>query len=172
MSIVIKEATTEDALLIANISHQTFYETFAEYNTKENMDKFLNQQFTKGKLILEVGAKENIFLLAYDGDQIAGYVKIRDEKAPFSLGNINVLEIARIYAMRSLIGRGIGSKLMQACVDIAKGKKKDFLWLGVWEKNQRAIDFYKRWGFEKFDETDFLLGNDLQKDWLMKKEIP
>jgi len=171
MSIVIRQATMEDARLIADISHKTFYETFAPYNTKEDMDKFLNQQFTKGKLILEVGAKENIFLLAYDGDQIAGYVKIRDERAPLSLDSVNALEIARIYAMSEMIGKGVGSKLMQACIDLAEEKKKDYLWLGVWEKNQRAIDFYTKWGFEKFDNTDFLLGDDLQKDWLMRKKI-
>lgn len=171
MSIVIREATIEEARLIADISHQTFYETFASYNTKEDMEKFLTQQFTKGKLILEVGARQNIFLLAYDNDKVAGYVKIRDEKAPLSLDNRNALEIARIYAMTGMIGKGIGSSLMQACIDIAKEKKKDFLWLGVWEKNQRAIDFYEKWGFEKFDETDFLLGNDVQRDWLMKKKI-
>jgi ribosomal protein S18 acetylase RimI-like enzyme len=171
MTLVIREATINDARLIAEISHQTFYETFAAYNRKEDMDKFLNQQFTKGKLILEVGAKENIFLLAYNNTEVAGYVKLRDEKRPLSLGNLNALEVARIYAMANQIGKGVGSFLMQASIDIAKEKDKEWLWLGVWEKNQRAIDFYTRWGFEKFDETDFLLGDDVQRDWLMKKRI-
>lgn len=171
MSIVIREATIEDARLIADISHQTFYDTFAAYNKKEDMDKFLSQQFTKGKLIMEVGAKENTFLLAYDHNKIAGYVKLRDERVPLLLNNRNALEIARIYAMNHQIGKGVGSILMQACIDIAKQKKKELLWLGVWEKNRRAIQFYTKWGFEKFDETDFLLGDDVQKDWLMKKKI-
>ena len=153
MTLVIREATVEDARLIADISHQTFYETFAAYNSKENMDKFLNEQFTRGKLILEVGAKENTFLLAYNDNGIAGYVKIRDERTPWSLGNANALEIARIYAMTHQIGKGVGSFLMQSCIDIARERNKDWLWLGVWEKNERAIEFYKKWGFEKFDET-------------------
>lgn len=171
MTLVIREATIEDAKLIADISHQTFYETFAPYNRQEDMDKFLNQQFTKGKLILEVGAKGNIFLLAYSGDQIAGYVKIRDERVPLNMGDVSALEIARIYAMANQIGKGVGSFLMQSCLEIAKQRKKDWLWLGVWEKNERAIEFYTKWGFEKFDETDFLLGDDVQRDWLMKKKI-
>jgi ribosomal protein S18 acetylase RimI-like enzyme len=171
MALVIREATIEDAPLIANISHQTFYETFAAYNSKGDMDKFLNQQFTKGKLILEVGAKANIFLLAYDGNDVAGYVKLRDERVPLSMGNANAMEVARIYAIANQIGKGVGSFLMQSCIEIAMQKNKDWLWLGVWEKNQRAIDFYTKWGFEKFDETDFLLGDDLQRDWLMKKKV-
>src|SRR4029078_2986675 len=103
MTLVIREATTEDARLIADISHQTFYETFAPYNSRENMDKFLNQQFTKGRLILEVGARENIFLLAYDDTKIAGYVKLRDERVPLSLRHTNALEVARLYAMKTAI---------------------------------------------------------------------
>jgi ribosomal protein S18 acetylase RimI-like enzyme len=171
MTPVIREATVADAKLIADISHQTFYESFAAYNRKEDMDKFLNQQFTKGKLIMEVGARENTFLLAYHGNDIAGYVKIRDERVPLSLGNVSALEVARIYAVSNQIGKGVGSLLMQACIDIAGQRNKEWLWLGVWEKNQRAIDFYTKWGFEKFDETDFLLGDDIQRDWLMKKRI-
>jgi ribosomal protein S18 acetylase RimI-like enzyme len=171
MTLVIREATIEDARLIADISHQTFYETFARHNTKEDMHKFLNQQFTKGKLIMEVGARGNIFLLAYDDDSIAGYVKIRDERVPPGMGSVSALEVARIYAMNNQIGKGVGSLLMQSCIDVAKQKNKEWLWLGVWEKNQRAIDFYKKWGFEKFDETDFLLGDDMQRDWLMKRKV-
>ncbi len=171
MTLAIREATIADASLIADISHQTFYDTFAAYNSPANMDKFLKQQFTKGKLILEVGAKENIFLLAYDGDEVAGYVKLRDERVPAGFGNVSALEIARLYALKSQIGKGAGALLMQSCIDIAKQKNKEWLWLGVWEKNQRAIDFYTKWGFEKFDETDFLLGDDVQRDWLMKKRI-
>jgi diamine N-acetyltransferase len=171
MTLVIREATIAEARLIADISHQTFYETFAAHNSRENMDKFLNQQFTKGKLIMEVGARENIFLLAYDNDKIAGYVKIRDERVPLSMGNVSALEVARLYAMNNQIGKGVGSLLMQSCIHIAKQRNKEWLWLGVWEKNQRAIDFYTRWGFKKFDETDFLLGDDMQRDWLMKKRI-
>ena len=171
MALVIREATIEDAWLIANISHQTFYETFATQNSKADMDKFLNQQFTKGRLMMEVGAKGNTFLLAYDGNEVAGYVKIRDERVPLTLGSVNALEVARIYAMSNKVGKGVGSLLMQSCIEIGKQRNKEWLWLGVWEKNQRAIDFYTKWAFTKFDETDFLLGDDIQTDWLMKKRI-
>lgn len=171
MALVIREATVEDARLIADISHRTFYETFAAHNSKEDMDKFLGQQFTRGKLIMEVGSRGNIFLLAYNNDVVAGYVKLRNERVPPGMGNANALEVARIYAMTDQIGKGVGSVLMQSSMDIAKQLKKEWLWLGVWEKNERAIEFYTKWGFEKFDETDFLLGNNLQRDWLMKKRI-
>ena len=171
MTLVIREATVADARLIADISHLTFYETFAAYNTKEDMEKFLTDQFTKGKLIMEVGARGNTFFLAYDGNDVAGYVKLRDERIPSKMGNVTALEVARLYAMTNQIGKGVGSLLMQTSIDISKQRNKEWLWLGVWESNHRAIDFYTKWGFEKFDETDFLLGDDLQRDWLMKRRV-
>ena len=171
MGLSLRYATVDDARLIADISHQTFYETFAKTNRREDMHKFLNEQFTKGKLILEVGTPENTFILAEAAMQIAGYVKLRDSRQPVSLGNCCGLEIARLYALQAWIGKGVGKLLMQASIEHAKSKGKDVVWLGVWENNHRAIEFYTRWGFSKFDETDFLLGDDLQRDWLMKKEI-
>lgn len=171
MDLTIRYATENDAALIADISRQTFYETFAPLNSKENISIFMNVQFTKGRLMLEVGRPENIFLLAYNNNEVAGYVKLRDSRKPEGLNSNNTLEIARLYAMPKMIGKGVGKLLMQKSLDIADQKKKDFVWLGVWKENKKAIDFYKTWGFTVFGECDFILGNDLQKDWLMKKQL-
>src|SRR5206468_8961489 len=171
LNLTVREATIEDAILIADISHQTFYHTFAPANTEADMKKFLHHQFTKGKLILEVGMPENSFFLAYHGNFIAGYVKLRNAAVPDELKKYRCLEIARIYSMPHFIGKGVGKLLMETSIDVAVNHSKEIIWLGVWEKNQRAIDFYTKWGFEKFAETDFLLGDDLQKDWLMMKKL-
>ena len=171
MNLTIRYATEDDAVLIADISRQTFYETFSPLNSKVDMDIFMNIQFTKGKLMLEVGQRENIFLLAYDDSDIAGYVKLRDTRHPKDLGSSNALEIARLYAMPGMIGKGVGKLLMEKSLEIAVEKRKDMVWLGVWKQNKKAIDFYSKWGFSIFGECDFVLGNDLQKDWLMRKKI-
>jgi ribosomal protein S18 acetylase RimI-like enzyme len=171
MNFTIREGTTADALLLADISRQTFYDTFAPDNKPEDIALFLDQQFTRGRLMLEPGRPELTFLLAYDGPAVAGYVKLREGPAPSVLAGRNTLEIARLYAVTEYIGKGVGKLLMQASLTLAKDRKKEAIWLGVWERNQRAIEFYERWGFVKFDEMDFLLGTDLQRDWAMKKEL-
>ena len=170
--ITVRNANTKDAELIADMSRQTFYDSFAQENTKEDMDKFMNEQFTKEALMKEVGAERNIFLLAYEGDKPIGYVRMRENNIPPELGIDRAIEVARIYAVQTAIGKGVGSVLMQKCIDIAREKNHHTIWLGVWERNRRAIDFYTRWGFEKFADHDFILGNDVQKDWLMKKVLP
>jgi diamine N-acetyltransferase len=167
----IRIADKNDAELIADMSRQTFYDSFATQNTKEDMDIFLSKTFTKEILMNEVGAERNIFLLAYDNDEPVGYVRMRENNMPPQLGTDRAMEIARIYSIKTSIGKGIGRALMQKCIDIAKERNHHTVWLGVWEHNQRAIDFYTRWGFEKFSDHDFILGNDVQKDWLMKKSI-
>lgn len=164
-------ATAEDASMIAELSRRTFYDTFVQENTPENMDKFMNEQFTHEALMKEVGDPSNIFIIAESGNQTAGYARLRESQAPPSLDELPSIEIARIYALQTMIGRGIGNALMKRCIEIAYEMGKRVVWLGVWEKNPRAIQFYIKWGFEKFDEHDFVLGNDLQRDWLMKKKL-
>jgi ribosomal protein S18 acetylase RimI-like enzyme len=171
MLISIKLVSKLDAELIADLSRQTFQETFAHQNTKEDMDRFMNEQFTKQSLMEEVGAEGNIFFLALEGNEALGYVRLRESPNPKELGDIDTIEIARIYVLQSAIGKGLGKLLMQQSIAKAKELNKQVIWLGVWEKNQLAIDFYQRFSFEKFGEHDFLLGNDVQRDWLMKKQL-
>lgn len=171
MDVFIRLATTDDAELIADLSRDTFRETFAAENSKEDMNKFLNEQFTKGRLMMEVGEPENIFLLAYVDDEVAGYAKLRDGRKPDELQRDQCMEIARLYVLKDQSGKGVGRQLMNNALDIASELKKNVVWLGVWEKNERAIRFYKHFGFEKFGQWEFLLGDDVQNDWLMKKYL-
>jgi ribosomal protein S18 acetylase RimI-like enzyme len=167
----IRMATLQDAEVIAEISRQTFHETFAPSNSSKNMDKFMNTQFSKEKLIGEVADPANTFLLAMIDQQLVGYAKVTQSTGPDGLEEEKEIEIARIYCLRQAIGKGVGKALMQACLEFAKSLKKESVWLGVWEHNHTAIDFYRRFGFEKFDEHVFQLGDDPQTDWLMKKKI-
>lgn len=167
--ISIRLAGKEDAETIADLSRITFHETFAPHNTQRDMEIFLKEQFTKYSLTAEVGAAINTFFLAYVSEQLVGYVKIRDHEIPRELKGLSCLEIARLYATAAMIGKGVGSRLMQHCIDVAYKKQKQVIWLAVWEKNHRAFDFYQKWGFEIFGKQIFILGTDLQKDWLMKK---
>jgi diamine N-acetyltransferase len=167
----IRIATAEDADLIADLSRTTFYDSFARFNTKENMELFMNEQFTREKLLEEPGMPGNIFLLAFLDEELVAYARLRESANPPGLENVSVIELARIYAVKQVIGKGAGSALMKQCIELSIKNNKQVLWLGVWEHNHPAIDFYTRWGFEKFGEHEFILGTDVQTDWLMKKTL-
>ena len=170
-NIIIRRAETSDAALIADISRQTFYDSFATANTKEDMDKFMNEQFSRDALIGEVINNDGLFFIAFEDGKVLGYVRLRDGEYHSEFNNLPSIEIVRIYAVQPAIGKGVGSALIKKCIETANELNRKIIWLGVWEHNQRAIDFYTKWGFEKFGEHDFVLGTDVQTDWLMKKDL-
>lgn len=167
----IRIAGAEDAALVAGLSRRTFYETFAPHNTEENMRIFLEEQFPPERQMAEVGAPGRIFLLAYIDDEPAGYASMREGESPKGLDDQKAIEIVQLYSEQKMIGKGVGAALMKACLDQARHRGKDWVWLGVWEQNQRAIAFYSKWGFERFGEHVFLVGLDAQTDWWMKKKL-
>jgi len=167
----IRFATEDDAELIAELSRRTFYETFAAQNSKENMDKHMAEYYAVEKIRAELKDPFSIFFIAYDGTRLAGYVKMNEHIKEESKELEDPIEIERIYAVKEMIGKGVGKKLMEKCLTIANEKNKKTVWLGVWESNERAIEFYTRWGFEKFADHNFPVGNDPQRDWLMKRSL-
>jgi len=128
----------------------------------------MNETFTEAALMEEVGAKGNIFLVAVADGEMVGYARMREAENPPELGVVPAIELARIYAVQSMLGKGVGKELMQRCIEVSRKMGKQVLWLGVWEHNRRAIDFYTSRGFEKFGVHDFVLGKDVQQDWMMK----
>jgi len=112
-----------------------------------------------------------MFIRAIRNGKLAGYAKLKENSSLPGDPRNNVMEIARFYAKKEMIGKGVGSSLMRACVNLARQSKKRMLWLGVWELNMHAIGFYEKWGFEKIGTHLFTLGDDRQTDWLMKKDL-
>ncbi|PWT97138.1 MAG: GNAT family N-acetyltransferase [Bacteroidetes bacterium] len=167
----IRFAGNDDVAAIASISLKTFFDTFAEYNTPENMDSFMNDHFSETRLSYELEDPSNIFLIAEIEKRLVGYAKLSESPNPNGLDGVSSIEICRIYSIKDMIGKGVGKSLMQKSIDIARERNKKVIWLGVWEHNPKAVEFYTKWGFERFGEHPFILGDDIQTDWLMKKEV-
>ena len=170
-SVTIRRASDNEAVIIADFSRSTFTETFAPFNTPENMNKFLDERFTRTKLAAEVYDKLNDFFIAEDEGEVVGYLKLRRSENLKEFPSSPAIELARIYTTQNRVGKGIGKLLMEKAIETAVEQGKKILWLGVWEKNERAISFYQKFGFERFSEHDFVLGDDVQTDWLMKKNL-
>lgn len=171
MSIQIRIADTADTELIADLSRKTFYETFASQNTEENMKLHMEKYYATEIIKAELNDPDNIFILAYSDDLLAGYAKINDHVKEESRELETPIELERIYSIKEMLGKGVGKKLMETCLAIAKEKNKKEIWLGVWESNFRAVEFYTRWGFKKYADHSFPVGNDPQTDLLMKRSV-
>lgn len=104
-------------------------------------------------------------------EKVLGFLKINFGNAQTEQKCENSLEIQRIYVLKTAKGRGIGSSFMSLAQEIAREKNLSCIWLGVWEHNEKAKEFYAKKGFYKFGEHIFTLGSDQQIDFLMKKEL-
>jgi ribosomal protein S18 acetylase RimI-like enzyme len=170
--VVIREATLEDAPLLADLAARLFQQTFAPMNTPEDMEFYLAGAFSKELQSMELGDPNRATVLAFDDAGTAiGFAMMRRGSRSEGVVAERPVEIQRIYADRSMHGRGLGSRLMNSCVEQARAWNGDLLWLAVWEENARAIAFYKRSGFEVVGVQDFVLGSDVQHDLVMGRPL-
>lgn len=167
----IKKCNLDDILDLQKIYRQTFFETFSEQNSEENMRIFLDKAYSEEKLKSEIENKESETFLAVENQKILGVLKINTGNAEMESGLENSLEIQRIYILKESKGLGIGTVLMNLAEKKARELGVSFIWLGVWEKNFPAQKFYTDKGFRRFSEHAFVLGDDIQTDFLMKKEL-
>lgn len=156
---------------LREISIKTFVDTFSEQNTEENMQKYLDENLSIKKLSEEFNTPGSEFYFAKIINDIIGYLKINSGNSQTELKTLTGLEIERIYVLKEFHGKHIGQILLEKTISLAKEKKCDHIWLGVWEENARAISFYKKHGFNEFDKHIFKLGDDDQIDILMKLEL-
>ena len=170
-AIRIAKAGLKDIEKLQDIGRQTFYETFAEGNTEENMQKYLEEGFSNQKLHNELSDPHSEFYLALLDTRVVGYLKVNSGQAQTELKDSKSLEIERIYVLKEFHGRQVGQLLYDKAIEIAKLGNVSYVWLGVWEKNPRAIQFYKKNGFVEFDKHIFKLGDDEQTDFMMRLDL-
>lgn len=157
--------------LLQKIGRETFSETFSEYNSVENMTNYLQEGFSAEKLTEELNNEHSSFYFARLGADVIGYLKVNFGGAQTELQDSKSLEIERIYVLRDYHGKRIGQILYEKAMELAEQHQVNYVWLGVWEENPRAIHFYQKNGFVAFDKHVFKLGEDEQTDIMMKKVL-
>ena len=170
-NISIIKAELHDIEKLQKIGRQTFFETFSESNSVENMQKYLDEGFSIEKLTTELTDSNAEFYFAVLEAEVVGYLKLNFGDSQTELKDNKSLEIERIYVSKEFHGKSVGQLLYDKAIEVAKQKNADYVWLGVWEENQRAISFYKKNGFVEFDKHIFKLGNDEQIDIMMKLNL-
>ena len=169
--ITIRHAVPSDASTLSELGASTFTETFAEANTPEDFAAYMAAAFGESVQREELEDESStVFLAERDGEAV-GYIMLREGRTPSCVASGDALEIARLYTRKATLGTGVGATLMQRALAEAAGRGKDVVWLGVWERNARAIRFYEEWDFHPTGTQPFLLGTDLQTDLVMVRRI-
>jgi ribosomal protein S18 acetylase RimI-like enzyme len=170
-NIEIRELTIVDIVELQKISRQTFHETFAALNSEENMAKYLEEELSIEKLTTELKNTNSAFYFAVYNGHVIGYLKLNFGESQTELKEQKAIEIERIYVLKEFHGQHIGQLLYDKAIQVARQKNAEYVWLGVWEENIKAINFYKKNGFIEFDKHIFLLGDDAQTDIMMKLHL-
>lgn len=159
-------ATDIDQLLA--ISKTTFIKAFEKDNNPEDFNSYINVAFNKDVLLAQLANQNSFFYFVYLDTQVIGYVKLNTADAQTELKAADSMELERIYVLEAFQGHGYGLGILRKVKGIALRAHKRFIWLGVWEKNTRAIAFYERNGFKTFGTHPYFIGSDKQTDFLMR----
>lgn len=171
MNYVIKKVTAADVKDLQQISRLTFKETFGADNSAKNMAAFLDEAYDEKKLLKEINNPDSQFFFLVVGQKIAGYLKVNENSAQTEKVADNALEVERIYLANEFQHRGLGLALIKLAEKIARQAGKDNMWLGVWEHNYQAQKFYQKDGFERVSQHTFVVGDDLQTDFILLKNL-
>jgi len=170
----VRYATATDNALLAELGARTFHDTFVADNTPENMTAYLAASFSPEKQAAEGADPSSVFLIAEVEGVAVGFARLKEGQPSAGITGITGLhpiEIVRMYACKEWIGHGVGATLIKACLNEAGKRGCDTIWLDVWEHNQRARAFYRKWGFVEVGTQIFQLGDDLQNDLLMQRPV-
>jgi diamine N-acetyltransferase len=156
---------------LARLGEQSFREAFGPDNSSSDIDAYVLANFSPDRLSIELADAATHYLIAEIAGDAAGYAKLHWGTGPSTVSGPRAVELSRIYALAKWLGRGVGHALMSRCLEEAREAGADAIWLGVWERNERAIAFYEKWDFVHVGEQQFLLGSDRQTDWIMTRRL-
>lgn len=171
MSIQFRLCTTEDATELCSFSRNQYYETFKGMCSPENMEAYLTKAFDIETIRSELLNPQSSFYFLHLNDKLTGYIKLNEALAQTDIHDMDSLELERIYVAKEAQGAGLGAYLLARTVEIAKKSGKKYIWLGVWEKNTNAILFYQHHGFFKVGTHTFVMGDDVQTDYILRKDL-
>ncbi len=173
----------KDLYQLVEIACTTFMETYADKNDPTEFYAYVEQTFAPEQLQKELHTEGSLFYFVEHDNHIIGYFKINTNKSPthadrphfyfdFSpFETIAMTELERIYLKKEYQGKGFAAEMMSFIEDCVRKNNSQYLWLGVWTMNPKAIRYYEKCGFNTFGEHIFQIGNDAQKDFLMWKPI-
>jgi diamine N-acetyltransferase len=169
--LTIRKADRSDAKQLSPLAEKTFRDTFSTVNSAEDMDLHCRRNFSEVIQADEIANPKMMTLLIEDGDRLAGFAQLRWDEAPRCVAARSPGEIQRLYVASDWHGKGIAHDLMNACIEEVRARGSDVIWLGVWERNPRAISFYRKFGFVEVGDHVFALGRDPQRDIVMARAV-
>ncbi|HET6330627.1 MAG TPA: GNAT family N-acetyltransferase [Holophagaceae bacterium] len=167
----LRAAIPEDARALSELASRTFQETFGSNYAPEDLEAFLASAYALPKIARELADPSYSCFVAERGGSLAGYALLHDGTAESCVHGPAPIELERIYVLRAALGAGLGQALLDRCAARAREMGKRTLWLGVWERNDRAQAFYRRNGFVEVGDHRFQVGSMEDRDLVFEKRL-
>ena len=158
-NISIRKASVDNAVLISVLASTTFYEAYFEQDESSNLAGYINESFDIETVRAEIKDPQSTFFLIFLDGKAVGYARLIDDSMTDGVADDRVVELKRIYILERVWGTGTGEALLTHCIEIARNRGFNAIWLGVWEENQRAQKFYAKYGFEQVGTVTFPYGD-------------
>jgi GNAT superfamily N-acetyltransferase len=162
-----RPATPSDTPALTSFGAAIFSQTFGPYNRPDDLAAYLQAAYSEERQRSELDDPAYATLIAESQDGIVGFAQLRAAATPVCVSGPAPIELLRFYVDSAWHGRGLAARLMKAVVAEALARSARTLWLGVWERNARAIAFYRKHGFLDVGSHEFVLGQDRQADRIM-----
>jgi diamine N-acetyltransferase len=168
---IIRIATRRDAGRLAEIAEQTFRATFGALNRASDMDLHCRSYYGEALQAAEIARPDGLTLLSEDEGRLIGFAQLRWATPPACVPKGSAGEINRLYVVADWHGRGVAQELMRACFAHMQRRGSEVIWLGVWERNHRALAFYRKFGFVEVGAHVFPVGTDPQRDIIVARSL-
>jgi len=173
----IEKCTFDQVHLLQKLAIKTYQETFAESNSDDLLQQYYKKSLNIAKLSAQLENTNSEFYFIYSAPRaepeakLAGFLKLNIDDAQTDLLDPDALEVEKIYILKEFLSQGLGKQMISFAINRAQQNNKKYLWLGVWENNFSALNFYKKMGFEQFGEHGFDMAGDIQTDLLLRKDL-
>lgn len=169
--ISVRVAGQVDAELLVALGRASFFEAFAEQTAPQDMEDHLAKVFQPDEIRRQLDHDQALFLIAEISSADAGYAYLHPQNPPDCVKTPHPIQLIRFYLRKDYYGRNVGATLMKACLEIARERGFQSVWLSTWELNHRANAFYRKWGFKIVGQAKFTVGSDVQNDFIFARSI-
>lgn len=151
----IVKAGRKDSSLLSEIAIQTFIESHGNSARPEDISAYIAAKYSEAIFEKELFDKKNNYHFIYYSNRVAGYSNLI-LNFPYQGSELtNIAKLERIYLLQEFYNLKLGAEFFQFNIDLAKQNDQKGIWLFVWKENQRAVNFYKKFGFVIIGSYDF-----------------
>jgi ribosomal protein S18 acetylase RimI-like enzyme len=143
----IRDATNGDIEGIVLVGRKSFIWAFAHLFPSDVLERYLDKTYSTEKITASLSKPNNIYAVAETQEGIVGFLKLKLNCSHDLIQDAHQLQLQKIYVLPQSADAGIGSKLMLEAEKRILSEAPDCAWLMVYEKNHRAISFYKQFGY-------------------------